>query len=122
MLIRLLADAVVLVHLTFVLFVVLGGLLVLHWRRAAWLHLPAVAWGFWVEVRGLVCPLTYLENYLRRQAGLAGYNAGFVEHYVIPVLYPAALDRDLQFFLAGLVVVANLIVYSMVFFHRRRGC
>jgi hypothetical protein len=114
MLLRLLADAVVLLHVAFVAFVVLGGLLALRWRRAAWIHLPAAFWGFLVEARGLFCPLTDLENHLRRQAGQAGYDGGFVEHYVIPVLYPAALDRDLQVVLAGLVLGVNLLVYGWV--------
>lgn len=115
---RLVADLLTLLHAGFVLFVVLGGLLVLRWPRAAWVHLPAAAWGTWVEWAGRVCPLTPLENHFRRLAGQTGYAGGFVEHYVIPVLYPAGLTRNLQWVLGGLVVAINLAVYGVAW--RRR--
>lgn len=110
---RLLADLVVLLHVAFVLFVVLGGLLVWRWPRLAWAHLPAVAWGAWVEFAGRVCPLTPLENWLRRQGGGDAYASSFVEHYLMPVLYPASLSRDLQWLLGGLVLVVNAAVYAV---------
>jgi Protein of Unknown function (DUF2784) len=116
---RLLADAVVVLHLGFVGFVVLGGLLVLRWPRAAWVHLPAAAWGVWIEFTGRICPLTPLENWLRRQGGGDSYSASFVEHYVIPVLYPAALTRELQWVLGGVVIAANAAVYGVVLLMRR---
>ena len=116
---RLLADAVVVLHLGFVGFVVLGGLLALRWRRAAWVHLPAAVWGVWVEFTGRICPLTPLENWLRRQGGGADYSASFVEHYVIPVLYPAALTRELQWILGGIVIAVNAAVYAVVLLTRR---
>jgi len=116
----LLADAVVVLHLGFVGFVVLGGLLALRWPRAAWVHLPAAVWGVWVEFTGRICPLTPLENSLRRQGGDAGYSASFVEHYVIPVLYPAALTRELQWALGGIVIVANAAVYAVILLRARR--
>jgi hypothetical protein len=115
MLYRCLADAVVLVHLSFVAFVVAGGLIVLRWRRAAWLHVPALLWGVAVEWSGAICPLTPLEVMLRRWGGDAGYGGGFVEHYVLPVLYPAALTRGVQVALGTLVVAVNAIVYTAVF-------
>jgi hypothetical protein len=115
---RLLADAVVLLHAAFVLFVVFGGLAVLYRRRFVYLHLPAAVWGVLIEVKGWICPLTYLENHLRGQAGEGGYPGGFVEHYVIPVLYPAALTRDLQYLLAAFVVVANVVVYAWVVYRK----
>jgi hypothetical protein len=105
------ADAVVVLHLAFVLFVVLGGLLVLRWPRAAWVHLPAAVWGAWIECAGWICPLTPLENRLRAAAGQAGYDSSFVEHYLMPVLYPAALTRELQWLLGGIVVGVNAVVY-----------
>ncbi len=111
MLYRYLADAVVLIHLAFVGFAVLGGLLVLRWRRLAWLHLPAVAWAALVEIAGWICPLTELENAFRQRAGEAAYRADFVAHYLLPVLYPPGLTRGTQFLLAGLVVAINLLVY-----------
>jgi hypothetical protein len=109
-----LADLVVLVHLAFIVFVVAGGLAVLWRRRMAWLHLPAAAWGVFIEVSGGICPLTPLEQDLRDRAGQAGYEGGFVEHYVVALIYPEALTRELQFVLAGLVVVVNVAVYAYV--------
>jgi len=114
MLYRCLADAVVVLHLSFAAFVVAGGLLVLRWRRAAWLHVPAALWGVAVEWSGAVCPLTPLEGALRRWGGEAGYAGGFIEHTVLPVLYPAALTRGVQVVLGSLVVAINAVVYAAV--------
>jgi hypothetical protein len=119
MLLRVTADLVVLLHVAFVVFVVSGGLLVLKWPRAAYLHLPAAAWGALIEFAGWVCPLTPLENHLRRLAGEAGYSGGFVEHYVVDVLYPAGWTLALRITLGVVVVAANLLVYSVVL--RRRS-
>jgi len=119
MLFRLLADATVVLHLAFVVFVLLGGVLVLRWPRVAWVHLPSAAWGAWIEFAGWVCPLTPLENWLRQQGGGPAYTASFVEHYVVPVLYPAALTRDLQWRFGGVVLLVNAVVYATVL--RRRG-
>ena len=112
MLLRLAADAVLIVHLAFVLFAVLGALFALRWRWIALAQLPAAAWAFYIEASGGFCPLTGLENRLRAAAGQAGYSGGFVEHYLVPVLYPAALTRDLQIWLALIVVAANAAVYG----------
>jgi hypothetical protein len=117
---RLMADATFLLHLAFVVFVLLGGLLVVRWPRAAWAHLPAVAWGAWVELAGSVCPLTPLENWLREQGGAAAYRSSFIEHYVLPVLYPASLTRDLQWALGGIVLLINAAVYLALFGRRKR--
>jgi hypothetical protein len=119
MLFRLLADATVVVHLLFVAFVVCGGVLVLRWPRVAWVHLPAAAWGAWVEFAGWICPLTPLENWLRIQGGSATYTTGFVERYLLPVLYPASLSRDVQWTLGLLVILLNGIVYAVVVRSRR---
>jgi hypothetical protein len=116
---RLLADATVALHLAFVVFVVLGGLLVLRWRRVAWLHVPAAAWGAWVEFAGWVCPLTPLENWLRTRGGDASYTATFVARYLLPLLYPAALTREFQWLLGGAVVAVNVLVYVAVLRRRR---
>ncbi len=110
-----LADATVLLHIVFVAFVVGGGLFAVRWPRVAWLHLPAAAWGACVEFAGWTCPLTPLENWLREQGGGATYTSGFIEHYVLPVLYPASLTRPLQWLLGGLVVLINAGVYACVF-------
>ncbi len=118
---RLLADAVVLAHTAFVGFVVLGGFLARRWSWLAWLHLPCAVWGAVIEYQGWVCPLTPLENALRRRAGLEGYAGGFVEHYVLPTLYPAGLTRPLQAVLGTLVVVVNLIAYGVLLRRALRG-
>ncbi|MGH8352169.1 MAG: DUF2784 domain-containing protein [Pseudomonas sp.] len=123
MIYRLAADAVVLLHLLFILFALLGGLLVLKWRWLAWLHLPAVVWGALAECLQLICPLTPLEVGLRRAAGELGYAGGFVEHYLIPILYPSGLTAQVQLWLGGLLVAVNVLVYlglAVVLLRRRR--
>ncbi|MDH3224105.1 MAG: DUF2784 domain-containing protein [Gemmatimonadota bacterium] len=116
---RILADLVVVVHFAFIVFVILGGLLALRWRRAMWLHLPAAAWGFAIEAFGWICPLTPLENRLRRASGEAGYPGGFIEHYLIPIMYPAGLTRGVQWVLAGVVVLVNVALYTLVWRRHR---
>ncbi len=121
MLMRFLADVVVLLHFGFILFVVLGGLLVLYRRFFLWIHLPAAVWGFLIEAKSFPCPLTGFEKYLRQRAGEAGYPGGFVEHYVIPVIYPSGMTRQLQIILAVLVVAVNVAVYGWVIWRLRRS-
>jgi len=99
-------------HLAFVLFAVLGGFLVARWKRCAWVHAPAFLWAAFIELSGWVCPLTPLENWLRNRGGANGYRAGFIEHYILPVLYPAALTRQLQIALGLLVIAVNLGIYG----------
>src|SRR5262245_27620488 len=101
---RLAADALVALHMGFVVFVSSGGLLVRRWPRLAWLHLPAVAWGAWIELSAGTCPLTPLENRLRDAGGELGYSTSFIEQYVMPVLYPAALTPAIQAWLGALVL------------------
>ncbi len=119
MLPRLAADATLVLHLAFIVFACLGALLVARWRRVAWLHLPCAAWGFLVEAAGWTCPLTYVENHFRRLAGDAGYAGGFVERYLLPVVYPAGLTREVQYALAAVVVVVNVALYAWVLRRRR---
>ena len=116
---RILADATVVLHLAFVVFILLGGLLVLRRPKVAWVHLPAVAWGAWVEFAGSVCPITPLENWLREQGGRSAYSAGFIEHYLVPILYPASLSRELQWGLGGIVLLVNSVLYIVIL--RRRA-
>ena len=118
---RLLADLAVGVHALFVCFVVAGGLLVLRWPWVAAGHLPAAVWGALIELRGGVCPLTPLENSLRVSAGQAGYEGGFIEHYLMPVLYPSGLTRGVQLALGSLVIAVNVGVYGVVLWRRRAG-
>lgn len=115
----LLADFVLLLHFGFVVFVVAGGLLVLRWPRVAWIHLPCAVWGAFVELTGWICPLTPLENRLRQAAGDAAFEGGFIEHYVIPLLYPGNLTRGVQMTLGLLVILANVLVYARVWHQSR---
>ncbi len=117
---RLAADAVLAVHLAFIVFVVAGGLLLFRWPKLAWLHLPAAAWGAWIEIAGRICPLTTIENRLRRAAGAAGYDESFIEHYIVPVIYPSGLTRGLQIALAAVVIIVNLLVYAAFLYRRRK--
>jgi hypothetical protein len=116
---RILADLLVLVHLGFVLFVVAGGALVLRWPRLAFAHVPAAVWGAWIELSGGICPMTPWEKSLRERAGQAVYAGDFIGHYVLPVLYPVDLSRDVQVWLGLGVLVTNLALYTVVV--RRRA-
>ena len=117
---RLAADAVLLLHLGFILFVLLGGVLAVRWRWAPLLHLPAMAWGVYIELNGGLCPLTPLENRLRIAAGDAGYTGGFIEHYLLTLIYPAGLTPQIQYVLAAVVVGVNGLAYAWVWRRRRR--
>lgn len=113
MIYRILADILVLLHLAFVCFVVLGGLLVLRRRRWAWVHLPVAVWGAMVEFMGWVCPLTPLEVRFRVLGGEVGYSGGFVENFLIPLLYPGTLTREHQVVLGLVVVAVNAVFYGL---------
>ena len=117
---RLLADAVVLLHLLFIAFALAGGALVLWRPRIAWLHLPAVAWAAYVEFSATICPLTPLENALRRSAGEAGYGGGFIEHYLMALIYPEGLTRPVQIALGLGVLLFNVVLYAWLLLSRRR--
>lgn len=115
-----LTDLVIGVHFLFIVFAVAGGALALRWRWMPWLHLPSLAWGATVELTGWICPLTPLENALRRAAGASTYTQGFVEHYLVPLIYPAGLTHEWQWVLGGLLLVINAAVYALVW-RRHRG-
>jgi hypothetical protein len=115
-----LADAVVVVHLAFVAFVVVGGFLTWCWPRMAWLHVPAFCWGIWVEYSGWICPLTPLENHLRLLAGEQRYSGGFVSHYLLPILYPPGLTRPVQWALGTFVLLLNGFIYIYLWRRIRR--
>ena len=121
MIYRAFADAVLVIHLLFILFVLAGGLLVLRWPKLAWAHLPAALWGAAIEFMGWICPLTPLENFFRQAAGTVGYAGGFIEHYLLPTLYPHALTREIQVAMGTTVLVLNLVVYAVVWRRRRRA-
>jgi len=119
-----LANLVLIIHLAFVLFVVLGGFLVLKWKSLAWVHLPACLWGALVELAGWICPLTPLENWLREKGSGLVYQTDFIEHYLLSLLYPATLTRSSQVFLGLLVLTVNLGLYSWILWrsaHKKAG-
>src|SRR5438067_13564354 len=109
------ATLVALTHLAFILFVVFGALLLLHWPRLAWLHVPAAVWGVLIEFAGWYCPLTRVENALLHRAGRAGYSGGFVAHYIFSLIYPHGLTRGIEVLLGAIVLVINVGVYVRVF-------
>lgn len=116
---RIVADSVLVLHLAFILFALFGGLLGARWRWMPLLHLPAMAWASFVELSGRICPLTYVENDFRRLAGQSGYAESFIEHYLLRVVYPDGLTREIQWLLAGIVVAVNLVVYGWLIRRRR---
>lgn len=118
---RWLADAVLAVHALFIAWVVTGGFVVLARTWVAALHLPAAAWGVWIQWSGGLCPLTPLENALRLRAGQGGYDGGFIEHYLVPLVYPDGLTRELQWGLGALVLAVNMAVYAVVVRRHRRA-
>jgi len=115
------ADAVVALHFAFVAFVALGGLLVLRWPRVAWLHVPAVVWGALIEFTGWICPLTPLENRLRRASGEEAYQGDFIARYILPALYPNGLTRRDQLMLGGIAIAINVAIYAFVVIRHRRA-
>ena len=121
MIYKLLADVVFLAHLAFVLFVVLGWIAVWWVPKLAWLHLPAVAWGALIEFAGWICPLTPWEQSLRQLAGDRGYRGGFIEHYLLPLLYPQGLTRNVQVVLGVAVLMVNVVAYALIVRRHRRG-
>ncbi|MCW8963809.1 MAG: DUF2784 domain-containing protein [Gammaproteobacteria bacterium] len=114
-----LADVVVLGHFAFIVFVLFGGLLALRWRWMPWIHIPAMVWGMAVEIFGWICPLTPLENLLLRAGDSGGYSGGFLEYYLIPIIYPTGLTRDLQIFLGIGLLAVNFVIYLVVWRRRR---
>ena len=120
---RLLADLTVLVHAAFILFALGGGLLALRWPRIVWLHLPAAVWAAFVEFSGRICPLTPLENHYRELAGETGYTGDFIDHYLLPVIYPVGLTRGVQLWLGIGVLAINVIAYALLLrrYRKRRS-
>ena len=121
MIYRVLADALVALHFAFILFVGLGALSAYRWPKVAWAHIPCALWGTWIEISGGICPLTPLEVRFRRMGGEAGYTGGFIEHYLIPIMYPSGLTRTHQLLLGGLVVAVNVGAYGLLLARRVRS-
>ena len=114
MIYRIAADATLILHFAFIAFVLFGALLAFRYRRVVWLHLPAALWGAYVEIAGRLCPLTTLENLFRRRAGQSGYAESFIEHYLVPLIYPSGLTRGTQYAAAVIVIVVNLAIYGLL--------
>jgi hypothetical protein len=121
MIYQILADVVLVLHLLFIIFVVGGGLLVLKWRWVAFPHLPAAIWGAVIEFMGWYCPLTPLENHLRHIAGQSGYEGGFIEHYLLPVIYPHGLTSEVQIMLGIFVVAVNVVIYTFILLRKKKS-
>ena len=113
---KLAADILVIIHLGFILFVIIGGFIVLRWRFVAWIHIPCAIWGALIEFAGWICPLTPLENNLRISAGNSGYSGGFIEQYIIPVIYPSGLTRGIQLIFGIGVILINICAYGLLCF------
>jgi hypothetical protein len=114
------ADLIVVIHFGFILFVIFGGFLVLKYHKLIWLHLPAVLWGALIEFLGWFCPLTNYENSMRKASG-GGYASGFIEHYLIPMIYPSGLTREIQFGLGSIVIAVNLCIYIKLYLIRNEN-
>lgn len=120
MLVKISADLLVLLHFAFIVFVVLGGFLVLKWVKVAILHIPCALWGAFIEFSGWICPLTPLEHSLREAAGVTAYSGGFIDHYIMPIVYPTGLTREIQIVLGVIVLIINLCVYGLVIYKRSK--
>lgn len=118
---QILAILVLVIHLLFILYVVAGALLVFRYPVTAWIHIPAAVWGAWIEFAGWICPLTPLENKFLRLAGKSGYETGFIEHYLLSLIYHDLPDRNVQFLLGGIVVVINVVIYSIIIARKLRA-
>ena len=116
-----LADLVVVAHFLFIVYVVFGGLIALRWTKAMWIHLPAMTWGAATEFFGIVCPLTYLENHLRSLGATATYGSSFIERYLVPVVYPTSLTRELQVVLGAALLLINATIYAYLWWRLRKS-
>ena len=121
MIYRLLADALVILHLAFIVFVVLGAFTAYRWPKMVLAHIPCALWGAWIEITGGICPLTPIEVRLRRMGGTEGYAGSFIEHYLVPIIYPSSLTRADQLLLGCLVAAVNLSAYGFLLWRRRSG-
>jgi hypothetical protein len=115
-----LADIIVLMHLGFIIFVILGGVLCFKWSKILWLHVPAFTWGAVIEFSGGICPLTPLENQLRYSGGREIYSSGFIEHYIVPIVYPDMLTRNMQIALGTLVLTINVCIYVLLIYYKTK--
>ena len=118
---KLIADILVVIHFIFIVFVVLGGFLVFKKRWVSILHIPSVLWAALLEINGWLCPLTPLEHYFRQLSGSSDYTGGFIDHYLVAIIYPEGLTREMQITLGFIVLGINLVIYALVFGKRSPG-
>ena len=120
MLYSLTADILILIHLSFICFVLIGGFLALKWKWLIFLHIPCIIWAVLIEFYGWICPLTPFEQQLRQAGGEAGYSGGFIDHYIVSIIYPSGLTHKMQLFLGILVILINIAAYALVVIHYRK--
>ena len=114
------ADLTLIVHFTFIIFIAFGALLFFVSKKIIYVHIPALIWGIYMELTHSVCPLTYLENWFLEKANLSAYSESFIQHYLIPIVYPKNLTEDLQIYLAIVLMVANAIIYGLIIIKSQR--
>jgi len=108
------ADLTLIVHFAFIIFVVFGALLFFVSTKIIYVHVPALIWGIYIEITHSICPLTYLENWFLQKANLTTYSEGFIQNYLVPVVYPMNLTDDLQTYLAIVLIVVNMLMYGLI--------
>ena len=109
------ANLILIVHFIFILFVVFGALLFFVSTKIIFIHVPAVIWGSYIELTNSICPLTYLENWFLKKSNKTTYSEGFIQNYLVPIVYPMNLTKDLQIYLGIALIVVNIIIYVFIF-------
>ena len=109
------ANLTLIIHFAFILFVIFGALLFFITKKIIFIHIPAFIWGLYIELTNSICPLTYLENWLLNKANLTTYSEGFIQNYLVPIVYPVSLTQDLQIYLGITLIVINIIIYGFIF-------
>ena len=109
------ADIILIIHFAFILFVIFGALLFFVTTKIIFIHLPALIWGLYIELTHSICPLTYLENWLLQKANLTTYSEGFIQYYLVPIVYPTNLTKDIQIYLGIGLIVINIVIYAFIF-------
>ena len=109
------ANLTLIVHFAFILFVVFGALLFFVATKIIFIHFPALIWGSYIELTNSICPLTYLENWFLHKANLTTYSEGFIQNYLVPIVYPVSLTKDLQIYLGIALIVINIVFYAFIF-------
>ena len=109
------ADIILIIHFLFILFVIFGALLLFVEKKIVFIHIPAIIWGSYIELTHSICPLTYLENWLLQKANLTTYSEGFIQYYLVPIVYPTNLTKDIQIYLGISLIVINIVIYAFIF-------